>query len=108
MAPGIRPLWVQREKRPGRYLDRDGLYLQITIGKDGGVNKSWLFRYRFNGHLSRNGKPTSREMGLGSLNDFGLAEARERAKAQRQLLADGLDPIEERARKRAATRVESA
>jgi len=33
-------------------------------------------------------------MGLGSVKTFTLAEARERARAQRQLLADGLDPLE--------------
>ena len=32
-------------------------------------------------------------MGLGSLKDFNLAEARERARQARQLLADGKDPL---------------
>ena len=35
-------------------------------------------------------------MGLGSVDTFSLAEARERARLQRQLLADGIDPIEAR------------
>jgi integrase len=35
-------------------------------------------------------------MGLGTLETFTLAEARERARQQRQLLADGIDPIEHR------------
>jgi integrase len=35
-------------------------------------------------------------MGLGRLSDFGLEEARERARRFRQLLADGIDPITER------------
>jgi integrase len=35
-------------------------------------------------------------MGLGSLADFSLKEARDRAKAKRQLLADGIDPLDQR------------
>ena len=40
-------------------------------------------------------------MGLGALVDFNLAEARERAKAARQLLADGIDPLDHRQAERA-------
>jgi hypothetical protein len=44
-----------------------------------------------------------REMGLlGSLQAFNLWEARERAKKARQLLADGIDPIERRTETSAA------
>ena len=39
-------------------------------------------------------------MGLGKLADFDLSEARERAKRERQKLADGIDPIEARWQKR--------
>ena len=35
-------------------------------------------------------------MGLGSVKAFTLKEARARARRQRQLLADGIDPIEHR------------
>jgi integrase len=84
-------LTVQRAKR-GRYGDGDGLYLQV--GPTG--TKSWFFRYRLRGGVSSNGRPLSREMGLGSLSTFTLAEARERAREQRQLVARGLDPIAER------------
>jgi integrase len=85
-------LAVQRATRPGRYGDGDGLYLQV--GPTG--TKSWFFRYRLAGSVSSNGKPMSREMGLGSLATFTLAQARERAREQRQLVAQGLDPIAER------------
>jgi integrase len=85
-------LSVQREKRPGRHGDGDGLYLQV--GPTG--TKSWFFRYRLAGSVSSNGKPMSREMGLGSLATFTLAEARERAREQRRLVAAGTDPIAER------------
>lgn len=77
-------LSVQRAKKPGYYSDGEGLYLQVSPA----LTKSWIFRYTLNGR--------AREMGLGSLSTFSLAEARERGKAQRQLLADGLDPIDAR------------
>lgn len=73
---------VEKETRPGYYFDGAGLYLQIAKGG----SKSWIFRYTINGK--------AREMGLGSLVTFSLAEARLRATEQRQLIADGTDPIE--------------
>ena len=75
-------LQVQRLKQPGYHADGAGLYLCV---KPSGA-KSWIFRYRFAGR--------EREMGLGSLVTFGLADARERALAQRRLLADGKDPLD--------------
>ena len=60
-------------------------YLQVSRGRDGAVRRSWVFRFQV-------GKRT-RDMGLGSLDTFGLSEARDRARACRQLLADGIDPI---------------
>jgi integrase len=68
--------------------DGGNLYLQCTIGRDGHVRRSWLFRYEQGGRR--------REMGLGSLDTNGLSEARERARACRQLLLDKIDPIEHR------------
>jgi integrase len=65
------------------------------------ISKSWIFRYKRGGKAS--------EMGLGSENALGLAEARDRARDQRKLLADGLDPIEERSRiKQAAAQARQA
>jgi integrase len=91
-------LAVQREKRPGYYADGDHLYLQVSPTG----TKSWIFRYRQAGHRSRNCRPVNRDMGLGSADTFSLAEARERAREQRQLLAQGLDPIEQRRQARQA------
>src|SRR4029078_514804 len=48
--------------------------------------KSWIFRY------SRYG--TRHDMGLGPLHTVSLAEARVRARAARQTLLDGDDPLE--------------
>jgi len=79
--------------RPVRYGDGDGLYLQVAAGD----SKSWLLRYSLRGK--------AREMGLGPVGEppagVPLAEARKRAAVARALLADGHDPIEERAGKRA-------
>ena len=68
--------------KPGRHPDGDGLYLQIT---DSGV-KSWVLRFERNGR--------ERMLGLGPAHTFTLKEARERARRARQLLADGVDPID--------------
>jgi integrase len=82
---------VEREKRPGRYRDGHirGLYLQI--GPTGG--KSWGLRYERDGR--------ERWLGLGPADTFSLKEARERARAARQLLTDGIDPIDHRKAERA-------
>ena len=84
MAYGINrlsALQVTKLRKPGYHADGGGLYLSI---KDSSA-KSWIFRYRFGGK--------EREMGLGSLKTFSLAEARDRALGQRKLLADGNDPL---------------
>jgi integrase len=80
---------VERAQRPGRYPCGliKGLSLQVT---ESGA-KSWVLRYQLRGD--------KRWLGLGSAADFSLKEARERARAARQLLADGIDPLE---RKQAA------
>jgi integrase len=70
-----------KAKAPGYYLDGHGLYLQVS---EGGT-RSWVLRYTLN--------KARREMGLGSVSDFGLAEARERAREARRLVAEGVDPI---------------
>lgn len=82
--------------KPGRYADGGGLYLQVTSPKA----KSWLFRYMRAGR--------AREMGLGPFDIVTLAEARELARGCRKQLLDGLDPIDERRAKKAATRAASA
>jgi integrase len=50
----------------------------------------------------------AREMGLGSLDDVSLAEARDLARGARRLCKQGLDPIEVRRTDRAARRVQHA
>ncbi len=69
--------------------DGGGLYLQATLGKDGNVRRSWIFRYK------RRGAPL-RDMGLGSLNDVGMGDARDAARNYRKLVKEGIDPIADR------------
>jgi integrase len=88
-------------KKPGYHLDGAGLYLQVTPARIG-VTRNWIFR--FTSPLT--GKV--RDMGLGSLHAFSLREARERAKAARQFVADDLDPIEERRKRRDGARAEAS
>jgi integrase len=85
----LSPQDVTKKNEPGRYADGGGLYLQVVSreGEDGKeqITRSWLFRYMLNGQ--------ARHMGLGSVKTFSLQEARLRARAQRQMLADGVDPL---------------
>jgi integrase len=101
-------LAVAKEKSPGMYGDGGGLYLQVTGEGKKRIAKSWIFRYRLKGHTSAAGKPLAREMGLGSFDTWTLAEARERARQQRQLLDQGLDPIEARNSQEAAAALAKA
>jgi hypothetical protein len=94
----LNQLDVSRPKPPGRYHDGDGLYLQVS--KWG--TKAWILRYMLNGR--------PRTMGLGSVKDFSLKEARERARAQRQILRGDKrqDPLAVRRQREAEARFEAA
>ncbi|WP_353810575.1 integrase arm-type DNA-binding domain-containing protein [Mesorhizobium sp.] len=96
---------VAKKSEAGVYGDGGGLYLQVAkstskTAKDGNVTKSWLFRYMLAGK--------ARYMGLGDVQTFNLKEARERARAARQMVADGKDPIEERRERTATLRADDA
>jgi integrase len=80
---------VDNIKAEGRYGDGDNLWLQVQLGAQNTVRKSWLFRYRLPGQKAR-------EMGFGAYPDVTLAEAREKARQGRRLLEQGIDPIAER------------
>src|SRR5262245_23228736 len=81
--------------KPGMHCDGGNLYLQITEGEHGNRRLSWIFRYRLAG-----GK--TRDMGLGSVNDLSLLQARENAREYRLLVKEGIDPIAQRGAQRAA------
>jgi len=90
-------------RRPVRFGDGGGLYLQVAPGARGDV-KSWLFRFKLSGR--------EREMGLGPVGEapdgVSLAEARKRAAAARAMLAEGVDPIDARASQRVDLRRKQA
>jgi integrase len=87
---------VERTKKPGRYRDSGGIRgLLLQISANGA--KSWVLRYERDGH--------ERMMGLGSCSEFTLKEARERARQARQLLADGVDPLERKHADKQATKL---
>jgi integrase len=91
--------------KPVLLCDGGGLWLQVSSGKDGHVNKSWIFRFAAAGtKTSRTGRQYRRErqMGLGPLHTVGLAEAREMARQARLLVREGKDPIETKRASRAA------
>jgi integrase len=84
-----------KSRRDGLHGDGRNLWLQVTK-----TGRSWVFRYRFSNR--------QREMGLGSVNDVSLAEARGRAAICRRLVREGVDPIERRRSNAAEDKVAEA
>jgi len=85
--PGIEklsPSNVARLKKPGKYNDGGGLYLQVSRR---GI-KSWIFRYERQGE--------ERCMGLGAIHAVSIGEARNAASKARARLAQGIDPLQDR------------
>lgn len=78
-APEVRAL-----KKPGRHSDGGGLYLVV----DEGGAKRWVFLFRWQGRRL--------EMGLGGFLGTTVAVAREKAKAAREAMAAGSNPIDAR------------
>ena len=87
---------IKKLKERGSYHDGGGLYLYVSKGGA----KHWVYRFMLN--------KRRREMGLGSLDDFSIAEAREQRDTQRKLTKQGIDPIEHRKAQRAAQLLEDA
>jgi integrase len=87
---------VRGKSKPGLYADGGGLYLQIT---EAGA-KTWIYRFMLAGKR--------RDMGLGAIHTVSLSEAREEARRCRQLVRDGIDPIDTRRAARLAVRAETA
>ncbi|MBO1323581.1 tyrosine-type recombinase/integrase [Acetobacter sp. TBRC 12305] len=82
--------------KDGSLADGGGLWLVAQ-----GEAKSWYFRFT----SPVTGK--RREMGIGSVANITLADARRRATEARHQMADGLDPIDERRRQKAQDRKET-
>jgi hypothetical protein len=75
---------IKKRSKPGLIADGGNLYLQVSESG----SKSWVFRYRLGGR--------NRAHGLGAVDVLSLDGARAEALRCRQLLREGLDPIEER------------
>ena len=80
----LKPLQVERMKKPGRYGDGHGLYL--VVRQSG--SKAWSYVWIRQG--------LRREMGLGGFPGVDLIKARQKADFIRSHIADGLDPASER------------
>jgi integrase len=92
MATGkLTAIAVNRQTNPGTYGDGGGLYLKVSEG-----GKSWLFRFKLHGKATW--------MGLGAVADYSLAEAREKARACRRMVAEGVNPIDQRREAQEAAR----
>ena len=76
--------------KPVRLFDERGLYLEVS--PTGG--KWWRVKYRLDGKEKR--------LSLGIYPDVGLKDARDRRDAARKLLADGIDPSENRKAQKSA------
>jgi integrase len=76
--------------KTAKLFDERGLYLEISPA--GG--KWWRLKYRFEGKEKR--------LSLGVYPDVGLKDARDRREAARRLLANGIDPSENRKAQRSA------
>lgn len=83
-------LKIRSLAEPGRYADGDGLFLDVT-GKAAG---RWVLRIQSNGRR--------REIGLGSLKNVSLADARDAAFVTRKKIAQGIDRVAERKEARQA------
>ena len=87
---------VRALKEPGRHSDGGGLHLFIS--KAG--RKSWVHRITIDGRR--------RDIGLGGFPSVSLAQAREKAAANRTAIAGGRDPLEEKRRPATPTFREAA
>jgi integrase len=80
--------------KPGIYGDGGGLWLRVTEGADGTLNRNWVFRFALG--------ERAHAMGLGPVDVVSLAEARDAAAECRKLVYRGVNPIDHRRQQRAA------
>ena len=86
----------KNDLKPGLYSDGGGLGLQVSSYN----TKAWVFRYMIAGR--------ARKMGLGDFELVSLRKAREKRAAAYALVKDGIDPIDERASRKAVRAAEKA
>lgn len=84
---------MKAQKKPGRYADGGGLYL--NVGSTG--SKSWVFIWTpEHAERSKSGQKRRHELGLGAYPTIGLSKARTIAGGFRLDIAEGRNPKEER------------
>src|ERR1041384_560973 len=102
----LSPRRIVTLQTPGMYGDGAGLFL--NIGPTG--SKSWIFRFS-SPTVRRRNRPElgqQRDMGLGALHTISLAEARQRAAEARQMVRQGIDPLDVRKDERAQQQLAAA
>lgn len=77
---------LKGREKPYKVGDKDGLYLDVRPNG----SKYWRFRYRWKGR--------QKLLALGVYPDVSLAKARDRTRAARDALTDGVDPAAEKKR----------
>lgn len=92
----VQALKPEPGKRVTKAHDRDGLFLHVAPTG----TKSWILRYRIHGK--------ERSAALGRYPAVSLKKARERAQAARARLADGIDPVQDKRRRKAAEAADDA
>ncbi|RYH63562.1 MAG: site-specific integrase [Alcaligenaceae bacterium] len=92
-AAEMGPLQVSRLKTPGAHAVGGVAGLQLKINDAGA--RSWVLRTMIAGKR--------RDMGLGGFPDVTLAQAREKARAAREQVSSGVDPIKTRLAARSAS-----
>ena len=80
----LSPAFVRKVSKPGRYCDGNGLYLKV----DPSGARRWEQRLVIQGR--------QRTMGLGGVQLVSLAEARDKALANRKIAREGGDPMDHR------------
>ena len=91
---------IRKSNPPAMLRDGGNLFVQIKAGLRSGVSRSFIFRYQRDGR--------DRHMGLGAYPKVSLAAARAEAAKARDLLAGGIDPLDQRHTGKAAKRLAAA
>ncbi len=91
--------------KPYKMTDEKGLFLLVQ--PSGGM--LWRMKYRIDGHDDE-GRPKriEKKLGLGTYPEVSLKEARERRDEARRMLANGVDPAEQKQRDKHTAKVAAA
>jgi integrase len=91
---------IRKSNPPAMLRDGGNLFVQIKAGQKGRASRSFIFRYQRDGR--------DRHMGLGAYPKVSLAAARAEAAKARDLLAAGIDPLDQRHTVKATKRLAAA